>query len=607
MPSNPGDEVGNVGGGAAAPHDEGAQKAGATAGGPLGMLLPCDLIIWNEARRLIGDKNVRVEDLATVAAQDPAIVLELLKVANAMYFSGGRPPITTTKQAIQRLGSDVTIDLLEKLKERMILDHEDVAHWYEIHRSRSRRASIVAKVLAEVNNKNISDDCQTVGLMSNVGDLLAVCYFQDRYVSLAEEYSRGSLNFRLAQDLKFDIEKIGLAFLRRNGIPEVLLFALDRDAAPKSPERAIMRPVCAAANEMVDAFDANKWEKLAPGKKLPPMSPIRILGFSEGQYLKVYERVSEYLFSVRMTEEKKRNAALAAAAVTNTTSSAAAAVDAVVVPTSKLEPDFEELIKEESPTPPSSTRGAEVELEDDIQNLINLTRSTERPGSTLQEAPPITTKSVRPSTEMREVTHDIKVPKVDLGQFNLKGGGPTKSIPRVEEVRQVVAPPPMRTSGGNQFINNVCGMLNEAKTSEELLSKLLESLVKPSGPFVRTALIVVSTDRKNALVVAARGPNIGNGQRLTIDDALSPLAACFSKVQSFGTKKSAVSPFGSKAFALAPIDADHESPVALYADCGDEASLTFEARRIFRNVVEVLNQKLPQIPGGILVELAETT
>lgn len=127
------------------------------------------------------------------------------------------------------------------------------------------------------------------------------------------------------------------------------------------------------------------------------------------------------------------------------------------------------------------------------------------------------------------------------------------------------------------------------------------------GPYEKSALIVVSKDRKHAIVVAARGPNIGNGQKIELNDPLSPLAQCFSKVQSFSNRINEASPFGCKSFALAPIDADHDTPVALYADCGNDAALTFEARRVFRTVVNLLNQKLPTIPGGIPVELAETS
>ena len=144
--------------------------------------------------------------------------------------------------------------------------------------------------------------------------------------------------------------------------------------------------------------------------------------------------------------------------------------------------------------------------------------------------------------------------------------------------------------------------IDNAKDAETLLRDLLGMLVG-HGLFEKSALIVVAKDKKKALVVAARGPQIKNGQTLLIDDPLSPLAECFSKVQSFGNKESKVSPFGSKAFALSPIDAPHETPVALYADCGNEGAIPFEARRIFRNVIDILNEKLPYLPGSIPVEI----
>jgi hypothetical protein len=144
--------------------------------------------------------------------------------------------------------------------------------------------------------------------------------------------------------------------------------------------------------------------------------------------------------------------------------------------------------------------------------------------------------------------------------------------------------------------------MSSAKNSEELLSNLLSTLID-DGPFEKTAIIVISEDRKNATVVAARGPNIGNGQRLSLDDPLSPLAQSISKIQSFGRKESSVSPFGSKAFAVAPLDTHHHTPVALYADCGSDNAITFEARRIFRSVVDMVNEKIRDLPGGIPYEI----
>jgi hypothetical protein len=160
----------------------------------------------------------------------------------------------------------------------------------------------------------------------------------------------------------------------------------------------------------------------------------------------------------------------------------------------------------------------------------------------------------------------------------------------------------MRTSTANAFVANITEQIEGAKRSEDLLRDILGILTE-DGPFEKTALMVVSKDRKTSIVIAARGPQIATGQQLLLDDPLSPLAQCFTKVQSFGNRASPESPWGSKAFALSPIDANHETPVALYADCGISGSITFEARRIFRVVVEILNQKLPTIPGGLPVEL----
>lgn len=553
-----------------------AQGEGAKASGrPFSILLPADMTIWNEARRLVTDKNIRVEDLAICASQDPIIVIELLRISNAMFFSGGRSPITTAKTAIVRLGSDVVLDALEKIKDRPQIEHEDVSHWLELHRNRCKRVSIVGTILAEALARNLSDDCQAAGLLMHVGDMLAVAHLGETYVSLAEELSRSGISYRLAQDHKFDVEKMGVTYLRRQGIPEALLFVLDRDARSRTPDRAIMKPICTSAGEMVEAFDANRWEKLAPGKTIPPKSSIRMLQMTDAQYLKVYERVSEYLFSLRMIEEKKKQEALLGAT----------AAQAQSVP----EPTDEQKVLD------SEIRTILDASEQDLEEESHIPVQTPKPAPAAK-AP----AQPKKQTVIKTISQPLASQEDQFSLSTVKSGA--RAVPRVEAAHKPVEPPKLRTAGGNKVINSISNMFSQAKSSEELLSSLLQMLVD-DGPFEKSALIVVSKDRKNAIVVAARGPNIGNGQKLSLDDPLSPLSQCFSKVQSFGNKQASCSPFGSKTFALSPIDADHDTPVALYADCGNEGSITFEARRVFRTVVEILNQKLPHIPGGIPVEL----
>jgi len=538
---------------------------------PLTIPFPTHSRILSEARKLVAERASRVEDLALICSQDPAIVIELLRISNAMSYAGGRTEITTAKAAIVRLGSEVLLETFDKLAERPKFENSEVKKCFETFRSKGKRISIVARLLSEILAKRLSDDSQTAGLLIAVGEMLAVAYFKDEYVKLSEEHMRSSLNYQLQQHHKFDVEIMGLKYLRKQGIPESLLFALDREARAKNPDRAMLRPLCHAAAELVDAFDNNRWEKFAPGKQLPPKSNIRMLQISEAQYLKLYERTAEYLFSERITEERENHAKLKQVVDENK-------IDAIE--NSELNEEFED------------------DLGADINKLIrSTTTSSIDPDNILDTSQ--AEKKIELSTQalINEDLFDISKEDFSLDSKDYKLRQARKSLET-----QIVTPPQLRTSGGNAVVSSISNMFNAAKSSEELLADLLDMLVK-GGPFKQTAIIVVSKTREHAIVVAARGNNLGNGQRLELNDPLSPLAQCFSKVQSFGNQSNKSSPFGSKAFALAPIDADHDTPVALYADCGNDGSLTFEARRVFRTVVEILNQKLPTIPGGIPVEI----
>lgn len=553
--------------------DDGSPDAIRTSGGPFAVQFPPDLPVWTEARKLVSDKNTRVEDLATICLQDPVIVIELLRVSNAMFFSGGRSPITSVRTAIIRLGSDVVLEHLDKLQDRVPFEAEDVQHWFEVHRSRCKRTAILARILAEAQARQLADDCQAAGLLMHIGDMLAVAYFKEEYVKLSEEHSRSGLNFRLTQDKKFDVERMGLTYLRRSGIPEALLFAIDREARAPRPDRAPMKPLCFSASEMVEAFDANRWDKLAPGKTLPPKSAVRTLSLSDPQYLKIYERASEYLFSARLAEERKKQG---------------------------LPPEGPPA--ETLATTPSSVVATEEDsgFESEISNLIHNRSESSENDSEADEAPTAPTPQAKQETKVSSVPSALDSAN---DPFSLMvSRAERKTVPRVTRSEPAMKPPPLHTAKGTAVVNDITSGFEKASTSEELLAALLETLVD-RGPFEKSALIVVSKDRKNAVVVAARGPGIGNGQKLSLDDPLSPLAQCFSRVRSFTTAEKGCSPWGSKAYALSPIDADHSTPVALYADCGNDGALTFEARRVFRSVVAMLNQKLPTIPGGIPVEL----
>lgn len=252
--------------------------------------------------------------------------------------------------------------------------------------------------------------------------MLAVAHFQDEYVKLAEEHARSGVNYRLNQTMQFDVDKMGLTYLRRMGIPEVLIFAIDRESKSRTPERAVMKPLCLSAAELVDAFDANRWEKLAPGKRLPPKSAIRMLQINDSQYLKIYERTSEYLFSAKMLEERRKHQ-----------------------PAEETENDVIDL--------GSHTDNA---LQSEIDNLIQQTDDDE----SFEEAVEATSDTEPAPTEINEI--DTPLGELDEQfSFTASKNRANSSGARESQKVKVVEPPKLRTDKGNEFVSSISGLLKK--------------------------------------------------------------------------------------------------------------------------------------------------
>jgi HD-like signal output (HDOD) protein len=534
--------------------------------GPNGIEFRPSNPIWTRAKTLARDKTARVDELAVCVSQDPVLILELLKISNALFFSPGSNPITSAKTAIVRLGSDAVIELFEKFNDREEFEDEDCNKWFEFYRAKAKRTSIVCRVLAQSLAPNLKEDCQTSGLFVAIGEMLAVAFLKEKFVDLANNKNPSTLPYHLTQRLSFDPEKIGLNYLRFNGIPENLIFPIDRDARPKQASMTIMRPLVMSARELVDAFDNDRWEKVAPGQKLSSKSNIRLLQMNDAQYMKIYERVAEYLFSEKLAEARQEIAneqeEISASELDDLNSAFDDAGLGEEILEENLDSEIENLINNFDALE-DDTQGFSADLlvglEDDLESLSE---------------------------------EDFKEEPLDLSPIN------NKSSLSEEEKPESIAPPTIfRSKRGRKMMQSVMNLLDEVENSEDLIAGILSHLVE-GGPFKKTALIVVSGNKETAKVVAARGIEVESGQVLDLNDPLSPLANCFSKVQSFGNKPSQSSPFGSKAFAVSPVYADHGTPVALYADCG-EGSISLEGRRLFRTVVEMLNKALPDYPGGI--------
>jgi HD-like signal output (HDOD) protein len=494
--------------------------------GPQGIELPAQEKVLREARALAGDRDMRVNQLSSVISADPVLTLEMLKVANALYYTSDRPPITNIRTAVVRLGSGAIIDTLDQMHLRPQLEPEAVASQFEVLRAVSVEVSFVAQTIAAVACRDLIEVAQTAGLMSYMGHMVACAYLGERYTEISHNRHIASLAYRLLQDYHFDTRAIQLNYLRMRGIPHDVLFALDRDTQCKTSAQANLRFSVQSAMEMVEAAHSGKWEKYNPAQPLPSKSALRLLKLSEHSYQEIHEIVEAYLKKI-----------VAAAPVTET-----------------------------SPQPPPKSPPEATPVPDEPQ-----------------------AKPSNNSSHVNEVIHQQT-------NFITQSGSEMQddAVQLSEDGKKVIG-----------LIQEIC---THCKTTQDLLSGVMNLLIT-DGPYARAALLLLGDERHSATVHTAIGDGFNRGSEIAVDDPLSPLALCLTKINSFNCQglEDTLSPFGITSYAVSPIKVKTKAPVVLYADCGIDRSLPMEARKIFRLVVGLLNRILPGLPGGLPKSTGLTT
>lgn len=267
--------------------------------------IPPENSVRQKLRTMLPDPNLRLKAGAEIACQDPAVAIELVRAACSMGHSDGRPPVTTLQAAINRLGANAGVETLEGMDAYEEVTDVRQKHWLDRYRRRGKWGSRTAQELASVLATSLVEDCQLAGSLLFVGDMLAILFFGHTYVELAESMSRPKILYKLEKEYSYDVDTIGFNYLEKMGIPEGIMFSLSEAGRAPNPSRTAMKPVMAAAREMVLTFDAGRWQRIAPTASIPPKSAIRMLNFSGRQYVDLYERLTEYLEAERAAEEQE--------------------------------------------------------------------------------------------------------------------------------------------------------------------------------------------------------------------------------------------------------------------------------------------------------------
>jgi HD-like signal output (HDOD) protein len=542
--------------------------------------------VLDDAIRLSANKNVKVDDFCSCAFQDPVLCIELLRRANSLEFGVARLAIASIPNAIMRLGWQEVHSMVSDLASLEPIDSPQKAKWIEIHRRRCRRAGMISRMIAETVSRDISQSAHMCGLFLYLGDVLAVLQLGDLYVNLAETNPRPRVNYRIATDYGFDTEEIGLDYLRITGVPNSITDVIDRNTHQKEISKHLLRPIVFSASELVESFEAGKLQRYESLEDLPNSSQLRLFKFIEARYERMFIKIRAYLMSDYD--------------ITSTTAAAAADSQNIL---ESFPASGQDKSQKEPGAPPTEEEKIQARLAK-LKSLIDKTSTLSLKSTSPQTPLPTTTEAPPPVTSTLSAT-PAPVPVIDAPEdsdnFGLK-----ESTNIRQKIRSKTVFIDDETSTTKEerltspMLSTAARTLSLAQDSEQLMALVLTTLMQYG--FEKAAIIVVSKDKSEGLVTAARG-SISPGTRIELDLAFSPIAQGISKVQSTKDPTQSLSPFGSSTFALAPLKADHQTPVCLYADCGKDNTISFETRRTFRGLVGVVNTIMPRLPGGLLNEI----
>jgi putative nucleotidyltransferase with HDIG domain len=178
----------------------------------------------------LSDEDFPLAEVAKIVEYDQAVMANILKVANSVYFSG-RNRIETARAAVVRLGSSSLLNIvLGQYLKKISAD----TPLYDLTEHDLWMHSVVSSLAAEEIMKNskleIPAETPIAALLHDVGKLIMVRYFESDFrpvLSLCEEKD---ITFVEAERELFgcDHAEVGGAVAKKWGFPEEIILAVER-------------------------------------------------------------------------------------------------------------------------------------------------------------------------------------------------------------------------------------------------------------------------------------------------------------------------------------------------------------------------------------------
>jgi hypothetical protein len=262
-------------------------------------VLPPDSAVLIDARIKAGERSVQLKAIANLILHDPVLTLEFLHEANSMVYAGA--PVTDVEGALSRIGVGKIVQLLAQLNPQSKVE-EGVSEMIEVLRYNCRRVSIVSLIIAAAAKPALAGVARVAGLFADIGHMVALMRIGKEYVDLAKEHKRKNLAFRLQKDKHLDVNTLRSNMVGSKGMPKIFQIAFNPAEEAKGNTEVELRCVIQSAQELIDAWDGEKFGNYSPEKGLPTMSNLRVLSINNVQHQRIYIAVKEYLKSVTEKE-----------------------------------------------------------------------------------------------------------------------------------------------------------------------------------------------------------------------------------------------------------------------------------------------------------------
>lgn len=549
--------------------------------------LPCNTDALDALEKKLRTPGVSPQELYRIALTDPGLTVELVRHTRQIIGKPFSKPDFNLSNHLSNLPLDEVSALATSLKANMSKLTDDQRVLVAGLGRTATLAAWIAGYLAESCSIESAHECSGSTMFHFVGELKAVAAQAEGFKHASNSSaSQEELRELLKKNCDFDVQEWENQWFIDSQLPRFRVPTTASDLADFSQNNRELHTAVLAAIELTEALQAEQLQNWIDDGIAPADTVFAALVADQTLQMEIISNIIDHY---RNTEnDLQQGPAAITAPPTSTTT------DNIDTPQGTGAPASQSKDSGIISVPPPN-------LENDAR--FGRTGPPPRDAKTADEPlPDIDLAALRTSEQLFAAQESDTEPvmQIDLAASTpIIFACPENANYQIESIDPPELPKPIE-SRVKEIVESFEKIINKATTSDDLLVAIMEELT--GTLFKRAALVVISERERFALTVAARG-DADNPQRLEYKSELSPLSTRQQSIQSFAHSPKDCSPFGSKAFALAPLDATHEKPVALYADCGTDVILSLEARTVFRGVVELLNNRLPELQGGIPEEL----